>query len=237
VSTSAERLRSPQQRADRAARILDVAADLLLRHGYRRVSIDDVAAGAGIGKGTVYLHWKTREQLFSAVFGREVLRAMDELGHALRTDPRACLLHNFARAYFLAIVRRPLLRGFLLADSDLLGKLANSADTARENRHATMARDYLRLLAEHGLLRDDVDADEITYAYQATFEGFLRAEGAAPADGQEQRADLLASTVQRAFESEPPIPAATLRDIAAATVSMLGGLIEVDRTAYGIPAT
>ena len=237
MSTSAERLRSPQQRAERAARILDVAADLLLRHGYRRVSIDDVAEGAGIGKGTVYLHWKTREQLFSAVFTREVLRALEELREALRTDPRACLLHNFARAYFLAIVNRPLLRGFLLDDADLLGKLAHSADAARDDRHATMAREYFGLLAEHRLLCDDMPVGEIGYAYQATFEGFLRAEGAAPADGQEQRADLLAWTIQRAFESEPAIPVASLRDLAAATVTLLGGLIDVDRAASGIPET
>jgi AcrR family transcriptional regulator len=237
VSTSTERLRSPEQRAERAARTLDVAADLLLRHGYRRVSIDDVAAGAGIGKGTVYLHWKTREQLFSAVFGREVLRAMEELRQALDTDPQACLLHNFARAYFVAIMNRPLLRGFLLDDPDLLGKLASSAGTAREDRHAVLARDYLGLLAEHRLLRDDMTADEITYAYQATFEGFLRAEGAAPADGRERRADLLAATIRRAFESEPGISAAMLQDLAAAIATLLGGLIEVDRTESGIPAT
>jgi AcrR family transcriptional regulator len=235
VGTSAERLRNPEQRAERATRILDVAADLLLRHGYRRVSIDDVATGVGIGKGTVYLHWKTREQLFSAVFAREVLSAMDELRQALRQDPRACLPHNFARTYFLAIVSRPLLRGFLLDDPDLLGKLTNSAETARDDRHSVMARDYLGLLAQHGLLRDDMRVDEIGYAYQATFEGFLRAEGAAPAGGQEQRADLLARTIRRAFESEPTIPEAALQDVAAATVALLGGLIDADRTGSGIP--
>jgi AcrR family transcriptional regulator len=236
VTTSAERLRSPQQRAERAARILDVTADLLLRHGYRRVSIDDVAAGAGIGKGTVYLHWKTREQLFSAVFAREVLQAMEELRQALDTDARTCLLHNFARAYFLAIVNRPLLCGLLLGDPDLLGKLAHSADATQDDRHATMAREYFGLLAEHRLLRGDMAADQIGYAYQATFEGFLRAEGAAPADSREQRADLLAWTIQRAFESEPAVPAATLRDLAAATVTLLSGLIDADRAASGIPA-
>ncbi|GLI02839.1 TetR/AcrR family transcriptional regulator [Phytohabitans aurantiacus] len=235
MSTSAERLRSPQQRAERAVRILDVAADLLLRHGYRRVSIDDVAAGLGIGKGTVYLHWKTREQLFSAVFAREVLHAMDELRQALSQDPRACLLHNFARAYFLAIVKRPLLRGFLLDDPDLLGKLANSVDTARDDRHGAMARDYLGLLADHGILRDDLRVDEIGYAYQAIFEGFLRAEGAAPASGQQQRADLLARTIQRAFESESAIPETTLHDLAGATITLLGNLIDADRIASGLP--
>jgi len=61
--------------------------------------------------------------------------------------------------------------------------------------------------------------------------------GAAPADGREQRADLLASTVQRAFESDPALSAARLEDLAVAIVSLLGDLIEVDRTGSGIPAT
>ncbi|WP_234322969.1 helix-turn-helix domain-containing protein, partial [Streptomyces sp. NRRL S-350] len=51
-------------RQERAERILDTTAELLEQHGYRRVTIDDVASRAGIGKGTVYLHWKTREALF-----------------------------------------------------------------------------------------------------------------------------------------------------------------------------
>lgn len=48
----------------RAERILDTTAELLCQHGYKRVTIDDVARRAGVGKGTVYLHWKTREALF-----------------------------------------------------------------------------------------------------------------------------------------------------------------------------
>jgi AcrR family transcriptional regulator len=212
-----------------------VAADLLQRHGYRRVTIDDVAAGAGIGKGTVYLHWKTREQLFSAVFAREVHHAMDDLRQALRKDSRMCLLHGFARVYFLAITSRPLLRGFLLEDPDLLGKLTSSPDTARDDRHGVMVRAYLTLLAEQGLLRDDLNVDEIGYAYQATFEGFLRAESAAPSGGEDLRADLLARTVRRAFENEPTIPDETLEEVAAATVTLLTDLIDADRAESGVP--
>ena len=235
MSAPTERLRDPRQRAERATRILDAAADLLVRHGYRRVTIDDVAAGAGIGKGTVYLHWKAREQLFSAVFAREVLYAVDELCQALRQDPRTCLLHRFARTYFLAIVNRPLLRRFLLGDPDLLGKLTSSPDTTRDERHGSAMLGYFRLLAEHGLLRDDMTVEEAGYAYQATFEGFLRAEGAPPVDGPEQRADLLARTVQRAFESESPASDAAVGDLADATVGLLGELIDVDRAEFGIP--
>lgn len=234
MSVNTERLRDPRQRAERATRILDTAADLLLRHGYRRVTMDDVAAGAGIGKGTVYLHWKTREQLFGAVFEREAHYAVEELRLALRQDSATCLLHDFARVYFRAITNRPLLHGFLLADPDLLGKLTSSPDTARDDRHGAVARDYLALLAGQGLLRDDMTVDEIAYAYQATFEGFLRAESAT--DDPDRRADLLARTVQRAFESGQAASDDTLHDLAAATDDLLGELIDADRAESSPPS-
>jgi AcrR family transcriptional regulator len=225
VSTGTERVRDPRQRAERATRILDVAADLLLRHGYRRVSIDDVASGAAIGKGTVYLHWKTREELFGAVFARESRYAIAELRQAIEQDPRACLPHRFARAYFLAITSRPLLYGFLLADPDLLGKLTAAPDAARDDRHTRMLHSYFALFAERGLLRTDLTPEEISYAYQATFEGFLRAESTpSPATTLADRADLLAHTVHHAFETSPAAPAAPLGDLAAATLTLLGAL-------------
>ena len=157
MSASVDRLRDPRQRQERATRILDVAAELLLRHGYRRVTVDDVAAGADIGKGTVYLHWKTREELFTAVFEREVLQAIGELLRALRQDPQVSLPHRFARAYFLAIMHRPLLRGFVLGDADLLARTVQRAF----ERRRTIPRRAQQALATAviELLTDLTDAD------------------------------------------------------------------------------
>jgi AcrR family transcriptional regulator len=236
MSATTDRLRDPRQREERATRILDVAGELLLRHGYRRVTIDDVATGAAIGKGTIYLHWKTREELFTAVFERQVQQAIGELVEALAQDPQVCLLHGFARAYFLAIMHRPLLAGFVLGDADLLGRLAQPG-SARHDRHQLMSRAYLQLLAEHRLLHDDLDLDQIAYAFQATFEGFLHAEAAAAgpmsadhaAAGLDQRADLLARTVQRAFESERTISRRAQQSLATAVIGLLTDLVDADR--------
>ncbi|QNE20590.1 TetR/AcrR family transcriptional regulator [Kribbella qitaiheensis] len=236
MSANAERLRDPNQRAERATRILDTAADLLLRHGYRRVTIDDVAAGAGIGKGTVYLHWKTREQLFGAVFDREVLTALDELRQALEKDPDAALLHRFAQIYFLAITRRPLLRGFLLTDPELLGKLAATRDSGHDDRHSKMSREYFELLGHHELLRDDLNLEQLGYAYQATFEGFLRAETSTPEGGAADHAELLAQTVRRAFESDRKLGVIKREELAAGLTELLTDLIAADRAEAGIPA-
>ena len=44
-------------------RLLDAADRLLARHGFRRMTIEAVAAEAGIGKGSVYLHFESKEEV------------------------------------------------------------------------------------------------------------------------------------------------------------------------------
>ncbi len=237
MSMTGDRLQDPRDREARAARILDVTAELLLRHGYRRVTIDDIARHADIGKGTVYLHWRTRDDLFQAVFEREVLQALEELLRALRQDADAWRLHRLARSYFLALMRRPLLRALFLADSELLGKLARPGNGARERRHQLVSHAYVELLAEHGLLRDDLDADAVVYAFLATLEGFIQAEATAgqrQGSGIQERADLLARTVQRAFETGRSLSPAAAKTIAARVVDLFARLGDADRADLGI---
>jgi hypothetical protein len=52
------------------------------------------------------------------------------------------------------------------------GKLAKPG-SARDDCHRLMSRAYLELVAEHGLLREDLDLQAIAYAFLVTFEGFL----------------------------------------------------------------
>jgi len=237
VSLTGDRLQDPRDRAARAARILDVTAELLLRHGYRRVTIDDIARQADIGKGTVYLHWKTRDDLFMAVFEREVLQALEELLRGLRQDPGAWMLHRLARSWFLAIMRRPLLRAVFLADSEVLGKLARPGSGARERRHRLVSHAYFELLAEHGLLRGDLSADAVAYAFLATLEGFIQAEATAgdqQGSGIEERAELLALTVRQAFETGRRVSPAAEKTIATRVIDLLAGLGDADRADLGI---
>jgi len=43
--------------------ILDATDRLLARFGYRKMTVEDIAAEAGIGKGTVYLHFSSKEEV------------------------------------------------------------------------------------------------------------------------------------------------------------------------------
>jgi AcrR family transcriptional regulator len=232
-----ERLQDLRDRQARAARILDVTAELLLRHGYRRVTVDDIARRADIGKGTVYLHWKSRDELVRAVFDREVLQALEELLWELRRDEAAWMPHRLAHSWFLAIMRRPLLRGLFLADAELLGKLIRPASDPRERRHVLVSIDYFELLAEHGLLRDDLDAEAVAYAFMALLEGFVRAEAAAgrqPGSGVQERAELLSRTVERAFASGRGLPPETGAAVAVRVIELFTRLRDADRADFGV---
>ncbi|MGH7868537.1 MAG: TetR/AcrR family transcriptional regulator [Candidatus Dormibacteraceae bacterium] len=202
-------------RKARAERVLDEAAKLLLRLGYKRVTVEDVAEQAEIGKGTIYLHWKTREELFYAVFERDYLEAIDELVIVLRRDPQSVLLHRMTHALFLHFMRRPLLRAALTGDLELLGRMAKVVDRrAMEVQGRIVFNEYLQLLYREGLVRADIDPREFFFAYRATVGGyFIQKESFSDQDQipLERRAELLATTIQRTFEvEEAPVSDAVL---------------------------
>src|SRR5713226_1799238 len=61
-----------KQRQEREALILQVAEEVLLEKGYHEASIDEIASRVGIAKGTVYLHFPSKEDLVVAIFERDM---------------------------------------------------------------------------------------------------------------------------------------------------------------------
>src|SRR6266705_185092 len=124
-----------ERREARAHRILDAASTLILRYGYHKTTIDDIARQAGVGKGTLYLHWKTREDLFTALILREKLAMAADLGEHLAHDPAGATLRGLLKHSALALMQRPLLKAVIVRDRDVLGNLIEreqSNDTSVE---------------------------------------------------------------------------------------------------------
>lgn len=69
--------------------ILDATDRLLARFGYRKMTVEDIAAEAGIGKGTIYLHFSSKEEVVLSHIDRIVERLKDRLREIAGSDAPA----------------------------------------------------------------------------------------------------------------------------------------------------
>ncbi len=203
------------RRAARAQRILDAASALILRWGYQKTTLDDIAKQAGVAKATLYLHWKTREELFIALIKREKLEMAAEIKQRITGDPTSATLRGVLKHSALALMKRPLLKAVLLRDMEVLGKLAH-----REQSSATYAEQltgfttYLELLREQDLVRTDLSLRAQVYMFSAIFTGFFLVAPLMPDEftlSDEELAELMAETVHCTFEPGRAVPSDALQ--------------------------
>ena len=69
---------SARQKTNRDA-ILDATDRLLARSGYKKMTIDDLAKEVGIGKGSVYLHFESKEEIALSHIDRIIERLKGRL--------------------------------------------------------------------------------------------------------------------------------------------------------------
>jgi AcrR family transcriptional regulator len=72
-------MRATATREDIRDLILDATDRLLARYGYRKMTMDDLAQEVGIGKGTIYLHFPSKEEVVLSHVDRIVERLKGEL--------------------------------------------------------------------------------------------------------------------------------------------------------------
>jgi AcrR family transcriptional regulator len=204
-------------------RILDAAVALLLRWGYGRVTMDDIAAEAGIGTGTIYLHWKTKEALFESVLLRELHALWSELAQRIRDDPTDVVLHRCLPALLQAVKERPLARALFTRDISLLGKLTQGRLT-RQSQQLLGAATFLTMLRQLGLMRDDMAVEVQAHAFSAIWTGFVLVDTVVRLEAQADLAtqlEALAQTIRRTFEPDTLPEAVALREEVAPRVIAL----------------
>ena len=143
-------------------RVLDSAAELLLRWGYQRVTIEEIARHARIGKGTVYLHFPNKEALFLTVMLRAQRRSTADVLERMQADPAEAMLSRVCRWVYLHVLDDPVLRALYLGDVEVLGRLTHEAmETLGELAALRLSavRSHIEVLREVGCMRTDLDLD------------------------------------------------------------------------------
>lgn len=78
--------RRARRKDARSGEIIEAALSLFSERGFAATKLEDVAAAAGIGKGTIYLYFPTKEALFRAVVRQAVVPNL-KIAETLTKDP------------------------------------------------------------------------------------------------------------------------------------------------------
>ena len=104
---SADAMETPTKQQIRTqetqARLLNAAEEVFVRDGYEAAQLDEIAARAERSKGAVYTHFKSKEDLFLALFEhrtREYIdRLMENMGKCETLEER----HQVFRDFFIGL--------------------------------------------------------------------------------------------------------------------------------------
>ncbi len=123
TQTTTPRTLKEKQRQEREALILQAAEEVLMEKGYHETSIDEIASRVGIAKGTVYLHFSSKEDLVFALFEKDMEKFEQLVDSTIASELTA-------RAKMEAILH-VLYGSFFSKRFQLLYSLSNSADLRR----------------------------------------------------------------------------------------------------------
>ena len=76
-----------RRKESRPAELLAAALELFVERGYAATRLDEVAARAGVSKGTLYLYFGSKEELFKAVVRETIVPQLDELRRGVERSP------------------------------------------------------------------------------------------------------------------------------------------------------
>ena len=132
--------------------ILRAAIALIRQVGYDAVTMDGIAAEAGVGKATVYRRWKAKEALVAEAI-QAIVRAVPVPDTGTTAGDLLALLH-VALAMYRDPATGPLLSGLVAA----MARSERIADVVRTGFGGAW-RDAVRRMLRRGIARGDLPAD------------------------------------------------------------------------------
>lgn len=166
-----------RQREERERLILEAAEKLLLERGYHETSIDDIAARVGISKGTVYLHFASKEDLVFALLTRGMrafLQRIDDIlsGTGTAREKLATLIEQ---AYGDMAGQRFQLFSAIFQSPEIHSRLADRRNQMRELWDERQQR--IAALLEAGKAEGEFDCDMPTPIMLSLLAGMLSPHG------------------------------------------------------------
>jgi AcrR family transcriptional regulator len=152
--------RKPRADAQRnRERILEIAKQAFTRSG-ADTTLDDIAKQAGVGPGTLYRHFPTREELLKAVYRNELEQLAAAAKRLAETMPPIAALRAWLLLFVDAVAAKQIIAPALNA---LIGDHKKVFEASYAQMHEAMRR-LVKSAINSGDIRKDLDAIDLLRA-------------------------------------------------------------------------
>jgi len=135
--------------------ILSAAARLFAANGYAETKVDNVARSLDIGKGTIYLYFKSKQELFLAAVEREIRRLTDtyEANKNAHENPIAQMISDTS-TYLGFFQKNPHVAELIMQERAAFPGQGSRMQSAKNNPMLEPARDAIQELIDEGYVRE-----------------------------------------------------------------------------------
>ncbi len=179
---------------EREHRILDVASRLITHYGYDKTTVSDIAREAGVSKGAIYLHWKSKSALFEALLFRVTVRYLEDWLARVETDPEGGTMSGIYKNALLALRADPLLMALYGRDLRVLGNYVSEKPELMEQKFSSRVP-LLKVMQDAGIVRADIDIKAIGHLLNVITYGLMKIDEVIPPEEAPPFMDVMEAMV------------------------------------------
>jgi TetR/AcrR family fatty acid metabolism transcriptional regulator len=155
---------APNRRA-KHAQIIEAAIEVFAEKGFHAARVSDVARRAGVADGTIYLYFKSKDDLLLSIFEQKMDELIDGVRAAIAVhdDPRD-KLRAFAAFHFGLVERHRAAAEVLQVELRLSNKFLKEYRPQKLWLYLGVLEDILRDGQARGLFREDAEPFLATWA-------------------------------------------------------------------------
>ena len=160
-----------QYKTEVKEKIVQAAITTFSKYGYDKTRMDDIAESANLGKGTLYLYFKSKEELFYAISENSIKELKEQLSKLF--SKKEDLVHDAEKFYdqYRNLIHDSEKVSFeIIAESSRNPKLRKALYEQRMKVYDIVI-DYLRRQIEKGFFRKDMDVNAIASGLVALYDG------------------------------------------------------------------
>ena len=160
-----------QYKTEVKEKIVQAAIATFSKYGYDKTRMDDIAESAKLGKGTLYLYFKSKEELFYAISENSIKELKEQLSKLFsKKEDLVQDAEKFYDQYRNLIHDSEKVSFEMIAESSRNPKLRKALYEQRMKVYDIVI-DYLRRQIEKGFFRKDMDVNAIASGLVALYDG------------------------------------------------------------------